>query len=923
VEFRVLGPLEVWKASQRVQLGGAKSRRVLAALVCEPGRLVTVDGLVDAVWGEQPPHTARKQVQNAVSALRQSLDGSLLVARDSGYVLEVPWEWVDACRFDKCLARASAARLAGDTVRAAQALRAGLDLWRGPALAGVGGRVAEAVATRLQERRLSAITQWAEIVLELGQHAAMVEELMPVVDEFPLREPLAGLLVLALYRCGRGAEAVARYHQTRQALADELGVEPGRQLQGLFEQILRTDGSTPTSPTATAARLVPAQLPPDVHGFTGRADELASLDALIAGGGQPTAVVISAVSGTAGVGKTTLAVHWAHRVQDRFPDGQLYVNLRGFDPSGKVMAPTEAIRRFLDALAVPPHRIPADPGAQADLFRTLLAGKRMLVVLDNARDPDQVRPLLPGAASCLVLVTSRSKLTGLIAAEGARALPLDLLTPDEARDLLTRRLGPARVAAEPDAVDELINRCARLPLALAIVAANAATNPNRSLAALAEQLRHSQDRLDVLSTSDTPATDVRAVFSWSYRALSEEAVRLFRLLGLHPGPDFSVAAAASLAAQPIDQVRPLLNELVGAHLLVEHAPGRYTLHDLLRTYAAEQAHRMDPDEQRRAATVRMLEHYLHTAYTAARLLDSGRDPITLKPLQAGVTPEHLVDHDQALEWFAAERAVLLAAVDHAAAAGSDTYTWQLAWSLDTFLDRRGHWHDLAAVQLAAVAAAGRLADPPVQARAHRLLGLTYSQLGRFDDAHTHLRHALDLTIQTGDLVGQANAHRILGYVCERQGRHGDALDCAKQAHDLFRVAGHRVGQASTLNAVGWFHALLGDHRQALTCCRQALTLFQELDNTHGQAATWDSLGYAHHHLGHHAQAITCYQHALNLYRDLSDRYDEADILIHLGDTHQAAGNPEAAKEAWQHALTILEQLDHPNADHARAKLANL
>jgi len=667
--------------------------------------------------------------------------------------------------------------------------------------------------------------------------------------------------------------------------------------------------------------MIPAQLPPDVWAFTGRSAELARLNALLATPQRrSTAVVITAVSGTAGVGKTALAVHWAHQVADQFPHGQLYVNLRGFDPSGQ-MDPATAVRGFLDALGVPPQRIPTDPNAQVSLYRTLLADKKMLVVLDNARDPDQVGPLLPGAPGCLVLVTSRNRLSGLVATAGAHPIPLDLLTLDDARDLLARRVGIGRVAAEPDAVDEIIACCARLPLALAIVAANAATQPRLSLKAVAADLHDSHDRLGVLSTGDTAGTDLRAVFSWSYHTLTPTAARLFRLLGLHPGPDITAPAATSLAALPINQAHTLLAELARANLITEPVLGRYTFHDLLRAYATGLAHTTDPEDERRAATHRILDHYLHTAYTADRLLQPARDPNTLTTPQPGATPEAPADHEQAMAWFTAEHAVLLAAVDHAAATGFDTHAWQLAWTLNTFFHRQGHWHDLTATGRAAVAATGRLADTTARARAHRLLARAYTRLGRLDDAHTQLRRALDLDGQAGDLTGQAYSHLNLTVLWERRNRHVEALDHARQALDLFRAAGHQRGQADALNNIGWYHAaLLGDYQEAFAACQQALVLYQELDERPGQAAAWDSLGYVHHHLGHHTQAVTYYQHAIELRWELGDRYGKATTLSHLGDTHHTAGNPRAAHDAWQQALTILDQLDHPDADTVRAKL---
>jgi len=678
------------------------------------------------------------------------------------------------------------------------------------------------------------------------------------------------------------------------------------------------------APSLPARPAVPAQLPADVAGFTGRTDELHRLDALLAreSGGQPTAVTIIAITGTAGVGKTALAVHWAHRVRHHFPDGQLYVNLRGFDPAGALAHPTEVVRRLLDALAVPATRVPSDLDAQSALYRTLMADRRMLILLDNARDAGQLRPLLPGAAGCLVLVTSRHHLSSLVAADGAHPVPLGLLTADEARLLLGRRLGMDRVAADTAAVDEIIARCAALPLALVVAGARAATrsSPDFPLHRLAAELRDTAERLDAFA-GDDPATDVRAVFSWSYRTLTAAAARLFRLLGLHPAPDIGVAAAASLAGLTVGGVERLLTELARAHLIVEHRPRRYAFHDLLRAYAAEQARSVEPQPQLDAAIHRILDHYLHTAYTAAMLLNPGRDPIALAPSRDGVTPEPLADQEQAMAWFAAEDAVLLAAVQYAAGAGWDGHAWQLAWTLVHHLDRRTHWHDWAATQRAALGAARRLDDPTAQAVAHRFLALAEIQLGRFDDARANLRQALDLYRQAGDRLGPAHTHVHLGMACVRQGDNAAALDHVGQALTLFRAADHRAGQALALNNVGWLHAQLGNYEPALASCEQALALQQELGNRDDEAATWDSLGYIHSHLGHHGEAVACYQSALDLRSDIGDYYGEACTLSHLGDAHQRAGDPATAGTAWRHALAMLERLNHPDADLVRTKLS--
>jgi tetratricopeptide (TPR) repeat protein len=783
---------------------------------------------------------------------------------------------------------------------------------------------------------------WAETQLRLGNPAELLGPVRDLAAEYPLAEPLTTVLIRALAATGRQAEALHCYATFRSRLIEELGTEPGPPLRDLHQALLRGHVPEPATdrepavpgshPTDGPLQPVPAQLPRDIAGFTGRRAELATLDRLLGPPDRglparaeetPAVAVTCAVSGTAGVGKTALVVRWAHRVATRFPDGQLYVNLRGFDPGGQVMAPATAVRGFLDALGVPAERIPADLDAQAALYRSLLAGRRMLVVLDNARDAEQVRPLLPGAPGCLAVIASRDQLSGLVALDGAHPLTLDLLSQDEARELLARRLGAGRLAAEPAAVSQIIDHCARLPLALSIVAARAARS-GFPLATLAAELAEAGSRLDALSAGG-PTIDVRAVFSSSYTALSPAAARQFRLFGLDPGPDISGPAAASLAGRPSSETRRLLAELTRANLLTEHAPGRYTFHDLLRAYAADLSHTHDTDAQRRAALRRLLDHYLHTAHAADRIMNPARDPITLGLVRpsAGANPEHLDGHRDALAWLAAERSTLLATLHRAAETGLDTRAWQLAWAIDTFLYRQGHWHDLTAAWQAALDAADRLGDPPAQAYAHRVLAAAHIRLGRYPDAHTHLLNALDLFAQAGDRVGQAHTHSHLAGVWERQGRSDQALGQAQQALDLYRAAGYRRGQADALNAVGWCHAMLGDHTQALAHCQQALSLLQQLGDRYGQAGTWDSLGYAHHHLNHHTEAADCYRHALDLFRDVGDRYYEADTLIHLGDTHHAAGQPAAARTAWRQGLALLTDLGHADADTVRAKLRNL
>ena len=710
---------------------------------------------------------------------------------------------------------------------------------------------------------------------------------------------------------------------TVRLLADAFGLagaERDRFCRSALEDTDQRPGEE-TDARAGRRRPVPAQLPADVAGFVGRADQLGRLDKLLDGGDRPATVVISAIAGTAGVGKTALAVHWAHQALDRFPDGQLYVNLRGFDPAATAATPAEVVRSFLDALDVAALRVPAGLDAQTALYRSLLADRRMLVLLDNARDADQVRPLLPGTPGCLVLVTSRNQLTGLIAGAGALPLPLDLLDPDEARDLLARRLGMDRIAAEPAAVDQIIERCARLPLALAVVAARAAIQPGLPLAELAAELCHPHDRLDTLATGDA-GTDVRSVFSWSYQQLSRPAARLFRLLGTHPGPDLGVSAAASLAGIPPARVRPMLAELTRAHLVTQRVPGRYTLHDLLRAFAGELAATEEPQAERHAAVRRLLDHYLLCAKRADAVLYPTRDAIEpIAPLP-GVTVEDIESTGAATGWFTTEYQVLTASVALAVDTSLDPHAWQLVWSMAPFIDRRG-LRDAVALHQIALQAARRLRDLAAQAHSHRRLGQVYALFGEHDEAHAHYERALEVYRRLGDDTNQALVHLGLAGMLDRQGRYRDALHQAEQALARYQASGHRVGHADALNNLGWCHARLGDYETALQYCQRALGLAQELGERLGEALTWDSLGVAYHHLSRHADAIAAYREALALFRDLGDRYNEAETLLNLGDTYHSSGDTDAAQDHWLAALAIFTDLDHPDADQVRTRLHSM
>ncbi|WFE26979.1 BTAD domain-containing putative transcriptional regulator [Solwaraspora sp. WMMD791] len=937
MRFRILGPVEVVVDGRALPVNRPQERAVLAVLALDADRVVPAGRLVAALWGDRPPPSARTQVQVCVSRIRAALrDAGLDPALSTvagGYRLAVDGG-CDYTEFTGCVRRARSASAAGAYAVAATTLRQGLALWRGSPLTGAAGAFVDAAAATLDAERLDAQELLADAELAQGRYAAAVDLLTPLAAAHPLREGLVGALMLALAGHGQQAQALALYERTRSRLCEELGVAPGDQLTRAHLRVLRQElpeqqatparqVTRPAPATPTTGTPTPAQLPAGIPMFSGRRDALAALDALLPADptDAPTTVVISAIGGTAGVGKTALAVHWMHRVAHRFPDGQLYVNLRGFDPDGRGAATGEVLRGFLAALGVHPHRVPADADQQAGLYRSLMAGRRMAVLLDNARDAEQVRPLLPGAPGCLVLVTSRDRLTGLVVAEGARTLPLDLLTVAECRQLLASRVGPDRVAAEPAAVDDIVHACARLPLALAVVAARIAATPGTPLADHADELRETPAALTPFTAAD-PRTDVRAVFSWSYRTLDPPAARLFRLLGLHPGPEVSVAAAASLAGEPVPAVRPLLAALVEANLLTQRRLGRFDQHDLLRAYARELAVAVDSADDRDAAARRLLDHCLHTAHAA----DLGIDPYRLAtsaPLPKPDPAVTVLDHDgqqAALAWLRTERPVLLALVGQAADTGHDWYAWQLAATLVTFLDRQGHWHDLAACQATALAAARRDRSVAGQVQAHRGLAIAYTWWGRTADALAAYGRSLDLNRELGDREGQADAYLGLCWVCARDGDLDAALDRARSALALYRAVDSPAGQAKALNNIGWLQARRGAFDTALTCCTQALELHERHANRHGAALSLDNLGYIRHQLGEYGAAADCYERALALHRRLGDRYDEADVLVNLGETHDAAGDRAAARTAWRAALDIYTDLGHPDAEQVRRRL---
>ncbi|PZG02405.1 SARP family transcriptional regulator [Micromonospora deserti] len=891
--------------------GHARQRCVLTALLVDANNVVRTDELLERVWGGRGPQRARDGLYTYLSRLRRLLAGSAevrLERRSGGYLLAVDPAAIDLYRFRDLVARAGAA---DDDEKALRLFDEALELWRGEPFAHLDTPWLDLQRQGLHRERVAAQRDRADAALRLGRHGAILPELCRQSIEYPLDERLVGQLMLVLYRSGQQAEALERYRQLSGELSEALGIEPQPELRELYRRILNADPSVAASPQPGLAG--PRQLPAPPTQFVGRVGELARLGrvALPPAGvdGQGSVVTIS---GPGGIGKSWLALRWAGDSLAEFPDGQLYVNLLGFDPVAEPMPAATALRGFLDAFGVPPASMPAEADALAGRYRSLVAGRRMLIMLDNARDTAQVVPLLPGVGTCTVLVTSRRNLTGLVTAHGAVPLRLGLLADEEAASLLAGVMGRRRVAAEPDSVSGILAQCGGLPLALGVVAAHAVTHPHLPLAALAQQLRDDATRLDSLHADDLTAS-LRAVFAASCRALTPAADRAFALLGVPAGPDLSAPAIASLTDLSPATCRVVLGELTDAHLVEQHSPDRYRLHDLIRLYAAERAQHEHPPADRHAALRRLLEHYTRLAEAA----DRTRDP------DGSAEPGDFQHRDQAVAWFRAEHGVLIALCRQAADAGFDAHLCRLAFALRYHLEDGGHWDELTTVQSAAVTAARRLSDRAAEGNACYSLARAHARLRRYDDADALYRQAIAIFAALGDAVGEAHARRGLGGLCERRGRRADAVAHNQRALDLYRQAGDKVGQAMALNNAAWVCAHSGDHQQALDHCQEALDLLGQDSHRHPEAAAWDTLGFVHHRRGEYRRATACYRRAVALCRELGDRYSEADALRGLAEACQADGDHAAARDAWRRALEILEQLRHPEADRVRAALTQL
>ncbi len=903
--------------------------RILAVLLLSPNQVVGRDYLIDAVWDETPPATAGRQLQNCISNLRQQLPGAagwkhVIAAEAAGYKIQLDTGELDAQVFSTAVAAAQRYQAAGQIADAATQLRDALALWQGPALAGMTGRTIEAASARLNEQRLTTLEEYLELELLQGRYHQNVAELLSLVSAHPLRERMVGLLMRALHGSGRKSEALSAYDQLRRHLADELGLDPGRQLQELHADILRNTAAVAAAPAPQAnvvsGQTALRQLPAPVRHFVGRDDALDALDRLAASADEE-ALMITVIHGTGGIGKTALGIRWAHRAAARFPDGQLFVNLRGFHPTREPMTTAEAIRGFLDAFAIPAEQIPASPEAQANLYRTLLSGRRMLIVLDNARDVEQVRPLLPGSSGCMVIVTSRNELTGLVAIQGAHSLTLGLLSRQEAHHLLSSHLGKARVDAEPGAVQDLIARCAQLPLALAIIAARAAAHPTFPLATFSAELADAQRRLDAVDGGDE-FTQVRSIFSWSYQRLSTQAAQLFRLLGLHRGPDVTVPAAANLAGIPASRARQLLSDLARAHMVTEHMMGRYTFHDLLSAYAVEQAQTFDGEAERRGAVHRLLTYDMYAAAAADALVAPHR---RRTPLLENTPPSDLprfTEHAEALAWLEVERGNLVAAVRQAWEETEYEIGWRLANLLWGLFELEKHWDDWIGTHQIGLECARACGNGQAEFTMLSSLGTAYRELNRLQEARSFHEQALQVSRRRGDRHGEAQALNGIGTVYSAQGDTVQARHFLDLSLVIRREVGDRWGEAITICNLGEQDLEEGKLSSAHDLFLQALKIRREIGDRWGVGITLNCLGQSSHATGRHREAIGYLTEALAIHRETRDYSMEALDLHHLGISHRQVGDSRLSEACLRQALAIYERLGMPEAEGVKLLLIN-
>ncbi|MFG1812205.1 BTAD domain-containing putative transcriptional regulator [Kribbella sp. NPDC049174] len=902
LRFRLLGTVEVRSASGEVMpLPSHQPAVLLAALLLRLNRTVRTEDLVDVLWDdEELPSSPRAALQIYVSRLRTALgdtERTMIRTGDGGYTLHADPEQLDLETFRSLVRRAGEAEDPADRVAL---ITEGLALWRGEPLAGLdAGALTREMIPRLAEEHLQAQELSFDARLALGDAAAVIPELTELVERYPTRERFWAQLMRAQHASGRQALALSTYAEVSRRLREILGVGPGPELQRVHTELLEA--------TDTESMVVPRQLPTAVPVFAGRTEHLQRLDGLL------PAAHLGLIIGPAGVGKTSLAIHWARQVADTFPDGILYADLLGYAPAIEPADPAAVVPRFLAGLGIPADRLPIAADEQIALYRSLLAERAVLVVLDNARSADQVRPLAASGSNCLTLVTSRNELAGLVATEQAEPIQLDVLDAVQSRQLLAARVGERRLQEDAQSTEELIARCAGLPLALSLLGAQIALRPRRQLDSFVETL--SEAPLDALSTSD--GVDVRTIFSWSYRQLRPELARLFRLLAQHPGAEITVGAAAALAGVPVREARGMLAVLVANHQLVELGPNRYALHDLLRSYALELCEEQEADE----AFERLLGYLVHTGSAAALLLAPRRDPVELPGLDPGVDIVLPSTRDEAFAWFDSEQPNNLAVL-RAAAGRADGLLWLYVWTIADYLDFRGRPGYMES-ELLALDAAVRLGDLRKQAQTRRDLARGHMALRQWDDAIRQHELALGIAEELDDDAGVAHGSLSQARVLSRMGEHRQAIEKTTRALRIYERTGHADARANALNNLGWYYGQLGEFEAAVDYAQQALKLYEEQDSEYGRAVVSDTMAFALAGSGRLHEAIASYATAVAILRAQGRRHETAECLMSMAEVQERAGQPDAARVSWNEALEILEAMDHPDAGVVRRALEQL
>lgn len=938
-EFRVLGPLEVLFDGVAQRLGSAGVRGVLACLLLEPNQVVSMDRLIDTLWGESPPATARTILHGYVARLRKLFganaadtgdDQPEIVTRPPGYLLRADSDRIDAHR-----ARALINHAQGlEPAERSRALGEALTLWRGPVLSDISSnRLHRMIAPNLDELRLLAVEDRIAADLELGEDQRLIVELSTLVDANPLRERLTGQLMLANYRAGHRAEAQARYHGLRVGLSTELGIDPGPELRSLYERLLRDDDSLLSSrqrhgagSSSGISRPIPAELPPAVAGFVGRSRELEALDRMLSEREQGSANLLAVLTGTAGVGKSALAVTWAHQVTQVFPDGQLYASLRGFDSERAPLAPGEALTSMLKTLGVAADAIPVDVEDRTALYRTLLADRRVLVLLDNARDSEQVRPLLPGSSESLVVVTSRRRLDGLVVRSGARVLPLETLPTETAIELLDRAGAPGRSASEPDAARELAELCGGLPLALRIAAARLAANPGRGAADLVHELTDERNRLHAFDIDDAD-TSVRRAFDISYRNLHPTHASTFRMLGLVPGHTFTVHAVAALCGTDPISARRRLRALALAHLVTEPVPDRFGMHDLLRLYARDLlSAAADEDSSATEFAVedgralrRLLHYYLTVADQARRFLRPARDELEFSADDTLARPR-ITNRTEALEWFDVEWPNLVAAIRVANGEGMHEFAWPLVRMQFNYLMVRCPWDDWIRIYSDGLDSARETDDAAGKVLMSAGLGVAYSRSGLPAVALAHYEESYRGAVATNDQTWLAMAQVNMGSVLFRLGNYAEAQVHCQDALQVYRTQGDRYREAGALNNLAQVEQVNGNLEAALAHLREAEAMYREADDLETLAMVLNNCGEVSIELDRVEEGERYHHEALDVAQRCGSAMRQAAAYLGLGDAARSRGDRTVARTRWDTALTIFETGGSPRAAEVRKRL---